>query len=189
MEEEAIVPTRSLPNILITGTPGSGKTTLSKILEDALSEYSYKYINVGTLIQEHRLYDTWNEEFNVSEFDEDKVLDFIEENFDINTKGALLFEFHSSNFFPKRYFDLVVLLRCGNEELSKRLEGRGYALNKIQENVSCEILEVTHDEVFESYDEEIILELQNNVAEDVEKNKDIILQWLGQWWKNKAQNK
>ena len=61
MEEEAIVPTRPLPNILITGTPGSGKTTLSKILEDSLSQYNFKYINVGTLISEHKLYDTWNE--------------------------------------------------------------------------------------------------------------------------------
>ena len=61
----------------------------------------------------------------------------------------------------------MVLLRCDNGPLSERLQKREYALNKIQENVSCEILEVTHDEVFESYDENIILELTNSNPEDV----------------------
>lgn len=47
---------------------------------------------------------------------------------------------------------------------------------------------MTHDEVFEAYDKEIILELQNNEIEDVEKNRDLILAWLGQWAKRKAQS-
>lgn len=81
----------------------------------------------------------------------------------------------------------MVLLRCANEELYKRLEGRGYALNKIQENISCEILEVTHDEVYESYDEEIVLELQNSVVEDVEKNRDRVLAWLAEWGKRRQE--
>ena len=95
------------------------------------------------------------------EFDEDKLLDFIEENHKID-QGGLLFEFHSSDFFPVRFFDLVVLLRCDNTQLHDRLQARGYPPNKIMENIDCELLEVTHDEVFGAYDETIILELSNN---------------------------
>lgn len=95
------------------------------------------------------------------EFDDDKLIDFIDENYKID-QGGLLFDFHSSDFFPIRYFDLVVLLRCDNTPLYDRLAQRGYDAKKILENIDCEILEVTHDEVFEAYDHGIILELQNS---------------------------
>jgi adenylate kinase len=64
----------------------------------------------------------------------------------------LLFDFHSSDFFPVRYFDLVVLLRCDNTHLHDRLSQQGYAPNKILDNIDCELLDVTHDEVFGVYD-------------------------------------
>jgi broad-specificity NMP kinase len=38
-----------------------------------------KHIEVGALIRDKKLYDSWNEEFDVSEFDEDKVCDELEE--------------------------------------------------------------------------------------------------------------
>lgn len=118
---------RKTPNILITGTPGCGKTTLAKLLNDSLQ---FQYLNISEIITTHKLYDSWNEEFNVPEFDDDKLLDFIEEHYKID-QGGLLFEFHSSEFFPVRYFDLVVLLRCDNTQLHDRLQARGYAPNKI----------------------------------------------------------
>jgi adenylate kinase len=49
------------------------------------------------------------------------VLDYLEEKYDVN-KGGLIIDFHSSDFFPLRYFDLVILVRCDNEVLYKRLE-------------------------------------------------------------------
>lgn len=132
------------------------------------------------MILTHKLYSSWNEEFNVPEFDDDMLIDFIDLHYKID-QGGLLFDFHSSDFFPIRYFDLVVLLRCDNTPLHDRLAQRGYAPNKILENIDCEILEVTHDEVFEAYDPTIILELANNVPEDVEKNIGTILKWLTDW--------
>lgn len=67
----------------------------------------------------------------MSIFDEDLVLDYIEATYDIS-KGGLIIDFHSSDFFPLRYFDLVILMRCGNEKLFKRLEERGYDQKKIK---------------------------------------------------------
>lgn len=66
----------------------------------------------------------------MSIFDEDMVLDYIEEHYDI-AKGGLIIDFHSSDFFPLRYFDLVILVRCSNDKLYKRLEERGYDAKKI----------------------------------------------------------
>lgn len=72
-----------------------------------------------------------------------------------------MFDFHSSSLFPLRWFDLVVLLRANNTILYDRLNARGYSPHKIYQNIQCEIMEVTSDEVYESYPKEIILELVN----------------------------
>ena len=37
------------------------------------------YINVGDLVNEKKLYKTWNEEYGVPEFDEDMVVDELED--------------------------------------------------------------------------------------------------------------
>ena len=40
-------------NILMTGTPGTGKTALATLLNQSLS---FKYINIGQLVNEKTLY-------------------------------------------------------------------------------------------------------------------------------------
>ena len=150
----------TLPNILVTGTPGVGKTTLCSLLESQLPEdYSlegFTYVKLAELINSKKLYKTWNEEFDVPEFDEDMVCDELEP---LMQKGGVILEFHSCDFFPERWFDLVVILRCNNQQLFDRLQQRGYNQKKIDENIDCEIFGVLKDEVDNSYRAEIILEL------------------------------
>lgn len=62
-----------------------------------------------------------------------------------------------------------------------RLKARGYTEKKITENIECEILDVTQEEVFESYDGDIILELKNEKESDVEVNINAIIERLKQW--------
>lgn len=91
------------------------------------------------------------------EFDEDMVCDELEPL--MSQKGGIILEFHSCDFFPERWFDLIVLLRCQNQQLFDRLQERGYQQNKIDENIDCEIFGVLKDEVVNSYAEERIMEL------------------------------
>ena len=71
-----------LPNILVTGTPGVGKTSLCSLLENQLSEEygmeGYQYVKLAELIRTNKLYKEWNEKFDVPEFDVDMVCDELE---------------------------------------------------------------------------------------------------------------
>ena len=75
------------------------------------------------------------------------------------SKGGNIIDFHGSGFFPERWFDLVVLLRANNTILYDRLQSRGYTEKNITTNIECEIHEVTSEEVYDSYKQEIIFEL------------------------------
>jgi adenylate kinase len=85
----------------------------------------------GEVISTNKLWKDWDESRNCSIFDTDLVVDFLEP---FLSKGSCIVDFHTSDFFPERWFDIVVLLRCDNTVLYKRLEARGYAVEKITEN-------------------------------------------------------
>ena len=114
-------------------------------------------------------------------FDDDLVVDYFEP---IQAAEGQVFDFHSSGLFPLRWFDLVILLRTNNTVLFDRLTARGYTSHKIHENLQCEILEVTSEEVYDSYPKEIILELVNEEEQQMEQNIQKVIQWLTNWKNN-----
>lgn len=61
---------RLLPNILITGTPGTGKTTTAELVAE---QTGLRHINVGELVKSQQLYCGWDEEHDCYILDEDKV--------------------------------------------------------------------------------------------------------------------
>ena len=61
---------RCRPNVLVTGTPGTGKTVTASELA---KRTSLIYINVGDLAKENDLYEGWDEEYQSHVLDEDKV--------------------------------------------------------------------------------------------------------------------
>ena len=90
----------------MTGTPGVGKTSLCTLLENQLPEEyglnGFKYIKLAELIKSEKLYKDWNEQFDVPEFDEDLVCDYLEPL--MSNEGGIILEFHSCDFFPERWF-------------------------------------------------------------------------------------
>ena len=95
-----------------------------------------------------------------------------------NGQGGIILEFHSCDFFPRAWFQMVVLLRCNNTALYDRLAERGYNQEKITENIDCEVFGELADEVSKSYDPEITLELQSEKIEHMQTNIDIIVERL-----------
>ncbi|NP_001012481.1 adenylate kinase isoenzyme 6 [Rattus norvegicus] len=167
-----------LPNILLTGTPGVGKTTLGKELA---SRSGLKYVNVGDLAREGHLYDGYDEEYGCPILDEDRVVDELEPQM---TEGGVIVDYHGCDFFPERWFHIVFVLRTDNGILYKRLETRGYHEKKLQDNIQCEIFQVLYEEAMASYKEEIVHQLPSNEPEQLEDNINQISKWIEQWVKD-----
>jgi adenylate kinase len=56
--EKAEYKPHKVPNILITGTPGTGKTTLCQLLNESLN---FSYLNLGKIIKDNKLYEEWDD--------------------------------------------------------------------------------------------------------------------------------
>ena len=91
--------------------------------------------------------------------------------------GGVVVDHHSSDFFPERFFDLVVVLQTDNTILYDRLAKRGYADKKIQENVQCEIMHVPVEEAHRAYRAEVVQTLASNDLDELEVNVDRIATW------------
>ena len=77
-----------------------------------------------------------------------------------------------------------MVLRTDSKKLYDRSKTRKYPENKLQENLDSEIMEVLLEEARESYDEEVVIELQSNEAEDIESNVERIVIWIENWKKD-----
>lgn len=166
---------RSLPNVLITGTPGTGKSCTAEMVGE---QTGLRQINVSQLVKTQGWYSERDEEYDCLVIDEDRLLDELENDM---TNGGNVVDFHGSEMFPERWFDLVVVLRTDNAVLYKRLEQRGYSAHKLQENIEAEIMQVTLDEAMESYNPKIVQVCQNDTLEELEKNVSDIVTWVQNW--------
>ncbi len=109
---------RSRPNVLVTGTPGTGKTTLSALLAQRIG---FAHVCLGEVVKQEGLHAGYLAEFDSHELDEDKICDYLEP---IMAPGGIVLDFHTIDFFPERWVDCVVVLRTDNDILYPRLEAR-----------------------------------------------------------------
>lgn len=113
-----------------------------------------------------------------------QLLDAIEDEV---KQGGYILDWHACDLFPQSWIDLVVVLRTDSTHLYDRLKARGYAEAKLQENLDSEIMEVLLSEARESYDAEIVVELQSVEIDDIEENVERIESWIKNWKQYKSQ--
>ncbi|KAL1302572.1 hypothetical protein AAFC00_002953 [Neodothiora populina] len=169
---------RTSPNIIITGTPGVGKTTHCQQLAESSG---LAHLDVNKVVKERNCDDGYDEELKSVIVDEDKLLDAIESELEA---GGQIIDWHACDLFPESLIDLVVVVRCDSTILYDRLKSRGYADNKVEENMDAEIMEVLLQEARDSYAEEVVVELQSNDADQIDSNVERIEAWIKQWRKD-----
>ncbi|KAJ5765574.1 hypothetical protein N7520_005133 [Penicillium odoratum] len=169
---------RTSPNVIVTGTPGVGKTVHC---EQLAQEIGLKHLSVNQVAKDRDCYETYDEERKSWVVDEDKLLDAIEDEV---LQGGYLIDWHACDLFPKSWIDLVVVLRCPSTAVHyDRLASRGYHEEKLQENLDAEIFGVLLEEAREAFDEEIVVELNSEEDGDVDNNCARVAQWVDNWKK------
>ena len=148
-------------NIALTGTPGTGKTSLS-------SKFDYNLVSIN---------DYYAEISNGKDEKDNWLIDLEKLNETIVTKNYsnTIFEGHVAHYL--RHIDKIIVLRCHPDELEKRLSHRSYSDEKIRENMEAEALNIICEEAIDSYDENNVFEIDTStmtIEESVEKLKNII---------------
>ncbi len=164
---------KKIPNnqvIYISGTPCTGKTTVSTKLNDYFKENDfntcfikindlaiekdlvlgedpdklYKVIDIDklNLILNEEIDDFLNKSSNCSDFSSDSSSD---------SSNIVIVEGHLSHLCEGA--DKMIILRLNPKELESRLKGRDYSDSKIKENIEAEALAVCSAEAYEIYGE------------------------------------
>jgi adenylate kinase len=95
--------------------------------------------------------------------------------------GGYIIDWLACDMFPESWIDLVVVLRTDSTMLYDRLTERKYSAKKLEENMDAEIMQVILDEARESYNENIVIELQSDGLEDLDANVERIKLWVENW--------
>ncbi|MBI2655800.1 adenylate kinase family protein [Candidatus Woesearchaeota archaeon] len=177
--------------VIISGTPGTGKTTLSKRLALRLN---YFYFDVNDFIAKNKLYESYdrkrktrvvdvanlNKELikEINTLTKKPINDKYNKKIPIKHKklkkiSGIVIDSHLSHYLPRRYVDLCIITKCGINELNKRLKKKGYGKNKIQENLQAEIFDICLNEAKERKHKIMIIDTTKGF------NIDIITRKIG----------
>ena len=125
--------------VLVTGTPGVGKTTVSQKLAFKLDAV---YVGVTELVKKQNLITSVDKERKTLIADTEKVSKHLQEIL-AKTEGIIIIEGHYAvDVVPKKDVNTVIVLRRDPRELKAALEKRGYDEKKLWENLAAEILDV-----------------------------------------------
>ncbi len=149
-----------MKTIIVTGTPGTGKTTIAKKLAKKLGYY---YLDVHRRISGHGLSEGYDKKRRTKIVDIKKLNKFLISKIKTikksnkNTKGIII-DSHLSHYLPRKYVDFCIVTKCDIKELNKRLKKRKYPKNKIQENIQAEIFNICHNEALERKHKMIVVD-------------------------------
>lgn len=127
--------------IIISGTPCTGKTTLSRRIAKKLG---FKHLDVSKLIKANKIAERYDNKRKCYVVDVKKLNKLLIEK--IKEYPNLVIDSHLSHYLPKKYADLCIITKCDLKILEKRLKKRKYNNNKIRENLDCEIFDICLNE-------------------------------------------
>ncbi len=127
--------------IAVTGTPGTGKSTIAKQLSLLLH---YAYLNGSELVKTAKLAEKYDKRRKTAIVDASLFTHAVLKVRDSEAKkgsGGLIVDSHLSHFLPPKAVSACVVLTCSLPELERRLTERCYSSAKIRENLDAEIFD------------------------------------------------
>jgi adenylate kinase len=144
---------KNFMKLIITGTPGTGKTTLALALSKSLN---FEYLDINTIIDNYNLKQSYDNTRNSFIIDEVKLSNIL--NKILMKKSNIIIDSHLSHFISKDIIDFCIVTKCSLKMLKKRLITRGYSTKKVRENMDAEIFDICLIESFEAKHNVIVLD-------------------------------
>ncbi len=135
-------PEQTLPMIIIvTGTPGVGKTAVGKLLAERLGS---EFLSLGDLVKKQRLHKGFDRSARSYIIDEPAVRRMLKGYLKDHREKRIVFETHSFNSILQKTHGMVtVVLRLDPLVLARRLKERNWPKLKIWENVEAELIDLS----------------------------------------------
>ncbi|MFC1741200.1 AAA family ATPase [Nanoarchaeota archaeon] len=158
--------------IIVTGTPGTGKTTVAMRLAKKLG---YVYIDVNKVISREKLGEGYDRKKRCRVVDVKKLGRVLVRLVKTHAKAGegVVIDSHLSHYMPAASVDHCVITKCNLKLLKRRLKQRKYSDAKVKENLECEIFEVCLTESKESGHKVLVVETDKKVDYDRLKRKII----------------
>jgi len=161
--------------IAITGTPGTGKTSVAEQLRDK----NFEVIDLNLVAKQKGFILGVDRKRNSSIVDIKKLDKHVLENY--SDKSIVFIEGHLSHLLKN--VDKVIVLRCPPLKLKQNLIKKGWKPEKIKENVESEILDIILCEAVDLHSESDIFEVDVS-KKSVKDVSDIILDMVKCEFKN-----
>jgi len=127
--------------IIVTGTPGVGKTVLASLLA---KQTGFQFLNIGELVKEEKLYRRFDRSRQSYVIDEQRLRKSLINFLTSHGEDGLLIETNwLGKFLPKRRRMIAIVVRLDPVVLAKRLKGRKWPKRKIWENVEAELIDLS----------------------------------------------
>jgi adenylate kinase len=175
--------------ILITGTPGTGKTTTAKQLAAKLDA---QYINLTDYAKTYGLTSGEDKQRKTTIIDEEKMRTKLTQTINAADKTNIIIDGHyASAVTPANLVTNVFVLRRNPKELKQFMQKCGFEGAKLWENLSAEILDVCLIEAVQAQPGKVceldvtgrtVEEVTNEIMDVLEKGKKCysgIVDWLG----------
>ena len=124
--------------IVVTGTPGTGKTTFARMLARHLNA---EYLPVGKFITRHHLFRRYDEKRRTKVVDMTKTSRRMRRLIKLSDHTIVVETHHPEGIIANDLANVVFVLRCKPSILMRRLRRKKWSNEKIRENVMAEILD------------------------------------------------